>query len=175
MRSGLRQTCRGRCASDGQRGRVTKIDHDFIVPRTCRLNEDRLDPRDFVRGASIPFDRTWGGALIRDIHGIRRPLANSDGQSRSALHQGTTGSGQTSESRKNNGGAAWEGHLPRQEQAALQRIQVRSELPRGGGRLTGWLVAHGNSPQSRRSRQCRLTRRYAAPRARPHLTRPRGR
>ena len=103
-------------------------------------------------GTAIPLGLDTPLAVIGYLHGVGRRLADADAQDRSTLLGDASCPGEMDEGRENERGAIREAHLTGQQQAALQRLHLREELPRRARALKRWLVAHGDAPREKGSR-----------------------
>ncbi len=111
-----------------------------------------VDAGERVDGTTIPLGLDTPLAVIGYLHGVGRRLADADAQDRSTLLGDASCPGKMDEGRENERGAIREAHLTGQQQAALQRLHLREELPRRAGALKRWLVAHGDAPRENGSR-----------------------
>src|SRR5262249_10856039 len=127
-----------------------KVERDLVMPGALGFDEGRRHAREQVIGAAVPLGLDIAGVVVGHLHRVRPGLANADAQFGAGLNEDPTGPGKEArEVIPARAPAAGVGTA--QQEATLQRVHVRDELPRRAGALMRWLVAHGDSPREKGS------------------------
>ena len=147
--SGVSRNVRTDRESRRTRPGTGQVERDLVAPGSFGLDDARVDAGERVDGTTIPLGLDTPLAVIGYLHGVGRRLADADAQDRSTLLGDASCPGEMHEGRENERGAIREAHLTGQQQAALQRLHLREELPRRARALKRWLVAHGDAPREK--------------------------
>ena len=74
------------------RRRIGQIDCDVVVRCPLGENTNRLDAREGMDGASVPFRLIVAGCLIVDLHRVAGRMTDADADDRADLRRHATGS-----------------------------------------------------------------------------------